>query len=197
MTSDQMERLERLSALKDKGALTGAEFDAQKAQILAGTGGGTAPHKAPRPPPTKKGPPAGYQWTPFRVVLGLVAIPSLLLLIFTFVGGGAALIAMRGGKVPDRVTMIPAPHLRVDKAVVDDSCTKLLDYCVRVTCTVTNDGNADGALPVAFNLMATGRPTATAIETAYLKAGAQKTISHDFGEARLSDQGSKGSCGAP
>jgi hypothetical protein len=193
MTTDQIERLERLSALKEKGALSDSEFEAQKVQILARP---AAPREEVTKPSGKPPAPAGYQWTPFRVRLALVAVPGLLFLIFTIVGGGAALTALRGGKLPDHVSIIPAPHLRVDKVVVDDSCAKILDYCVRVTCTVTNDGNASGTIPIVFNLMATGQRTATATEAAMLRPGEQKTISHDFGEARLFDKGSSGSCGA-
>ncbi len=128
------------------------------------------------------------------MLLALVAIPAMLLLIFRFVGGGAAVTALQGGKVPDHVSIIPAAHLRVDDVKVDDSCAHLGDYCVRVTCTVTNDGNAPGAVPLRFEYEATGRPTATATESASVPVGGQRAVTHDFGEARLSDHGSKGSC---
>lgn len=102
--------------------------------------------------------------------------------------------ALQGGKVPAHVAIIPAPHLRIDNVKMDNSCAHLGDYCVRVTCTVTNDGNAGGPVSLEFEYKAPGRPTATATEIASVPIGGQRVLSHDFGEARLSDHDSKGSC---
>lgn len=181
MNADEMSKLERLDALRASGALSKAEFEEQKAQLL-GNQQGLPSHKS------------GYRWTFGRVLMAAVGIPAMLMIILSVVGGGAAVTALRGGPVPAHVSIIPKPHLKVRDVVVDDSCTKLFDYCVRIACEVANDGDGSGPLAVKVELITPGKPTVSATESVVLAAGTDGKVTHDFRDARLSDKGTQGRC---
>lgn len=190
MTTEQIDRLERLQALRKDGVLTDDEFNAEKAKLLGG-GATTTPVAAPAPVSSAS---AQYKWTPFRIALALVGVPALALLILKTVNGGAALTAMSGGPLPDHATLLPTPHGRIDKVDADDSCARLTDYCIRVSCTVTNDGNAAGPLEVQIILTPKGKAPYLATDSVTLSTGQSAVVTHDFAEASVTDGRPQAKC---
>ena len=137
---------------------------------------------------------APYTWTPVRIVLAMVGVPALALLILKTVNGGAALTAMSGGPLPDHTTILPAAHGRIDKVDADDSCARLTDYCIRVSCTVANDGNAPGPLELQMTLTPKGQAPYVATESVTLPPGQIAVVTHDFSEASVTDGRPQATC---
>ena len=214
MTDHITEQLARLSAMLEQGHLTREEFETQKARLLASAA------QAPQPPPGHVHPPvpqqapgqqwqpphpgppgrpppprqrkAGY-WTGGRIILAVIGIPVLLILILAVVGGGAALTGLLGGPVDPNATILPTPRYEFSDIVVDDTCTSLLDYCVHVSCMVTNVGTANGTPTIEIQLIPEGgTPSATSVSVSVPK-GQSTIVTHDFTEARLAD-GHSGRC---
>lgn len=70
---------------------------------------------------------------------------------------------------------------------VDRSCTGLLDFCVRGTCTVKNLGDQAAPATVTFQLHEPDGTTVTAEEYVMLQPKEARPVSHDFAEAKRKD----------
>ena len=117
----------------------------------------------------------------------MIGIPGLLILIFGFVSGGAALSFLLGGDVQTSAPILPSARYKLTDVEVNDSCTSFGDYCIRVSCTFTNVGNADGTADVTMALIPSVGPRATETKLARVAVGQTIVVSNDFGSARMRD----------
>lgn len=85
------------------------------------------------------------------------------------------------------VTKLVAPaKVEVAAAEGDDSCTKLLDYCLRATCTLRNSGQGEGRGTLELQVTdETGAVSMTESMPFALGPGDTKTYTHDFTQAKL------------
>lgn len=85
------------------------------------------------------------------------------------------------------VTKLVAPaKIEVAAAEGDESCTKLLDYCMRATCTLRNSGQGQGSGTLELQVTdGTGKVTMTESMPFTLGPGDTKTYTHDFTQAKL------------
>jgi len=108
----------------------------------------------------------------------------VLLLVLLLVG---ALLWGRLSGSNDMSLEVPLLHeprferVRMDS---DESCSTLFDYCIRVTCTVANRGNAVGTRTVHL-WVDQGGPELAHVSSLTLRPGEERTIAHDFTEASL------------
>lgn len=108
-------------------------------------------------------------WTPGRVLLGLIGVP------------GAFLVALLFGGI-----VFSAAGVGTEFNVVGtnaEDCSSLGDFCVRVTCTVTNAGTRAGSAQVELRVDQGAGLVDT--EAAFLEAGESATVSHDFTSAEF------------
>jgi len=82
--------------------------------------------------------------------------------------------------------LLPSATFEIEAIEVDPTCTQLLNYCVRATCTVRNVGDAAGTVRVRFDARGESFQR-TADEIAHLEPGESRAVTHDFREAKLSD----------
>ena len=185
MNNDQIERLEKLSSMLDRGLLTQEEFNEQKARLLSAEQGAPPqpqPPQKPKSPTSKSSEPETKTryWTAGRIILALIAVPGVLILAPIFFFGGIAALDKQ-------------PSYQVKVLTVDDSCSRLGDYCVRVTCEVRNVGKGDGTPRVEMKLIPEGKTPVVSTESISVPAGTAKKVSHDFGAAKMLDS-HKGAC---
>lgn len=85
------------------------------------------------------------------------------------------------------VTRLVAPaKIEVAAAEGDDSCTKLLDYCLRATCTLRNSGQGEGRGTLELQVTdPDGKVSMTESVPFTLGPGHTKTFTHDFTQAKL------------
>ena len=89
----------------------------------------------------------------------------------------------------------PLAHFTVASSQGDDSCSKLLDYCMRVTCGITNDSSIPGQAVVDLQVLdESGNVQFTQTERLDLGPGDTKSVSHDFTEVKLLGSTAKYSC---
>ena len=81
---------------------------------------------------------------------------------------------------------IYAPKFTTTKADTDESCAVLTDYCLRVSCSIQNVGNAAGEAAVEIYLSGENE-TYKETKRVNLKPGDTKSISHNFTQAKLLD----------
>lgn len=86
-------------------------------------------------------------------------------------------------------TLIPAPRFEFGETKSDTACSKLLDHCVRVSCTVKNAGNATGNAAVRATYEPKGKPAHTKSRVISLGAGQEESVTFDFMEAGVADEG--------
>lgn len=186
MTKEQLDNLERLSSLLDKGLITREEFDAQKAKILGQALPAEAlpavPNAVPKSAQAPEPPKATRYWTLGRIILAMIGVPGAFLI-------GVVFYARTDGDLSKN----PIAKFDVRDVVVDDSCTRLLDYCVRVSCKVRNVGLVNGSAKVEMQLLAEGQPPSAHSTSVTIAKGQETVITHDFGDARLKDS-HKGRC---
>jgi hypothetical protein len=82
--------------------------------------------------------------------------------------------------------LLPSAAFEIGAVEVDPMCTQLLNYCVRATCTVRNVGDAPGTVRVRFDARGESFQR-VADEVAHLEPGESRALTHDFREAKLSD----------
>ena len=222
-----LEKLEKLASLLEKGLLTREEFEAQKKKLLGAPE--TEPESAPtsnpqynEPIPTPetlhKGLPSalnpsspklqgsptssGQQpsqphrssarpqretyWTTGRIVLAAIGIPAMLLLIFILVGGGALTVFLASDP-PPAPAIVKQARFEITDLQVSDDCSRLTDYCIRVSCAVTNVGNGDGRANIEVQMVPLGKAATVHNLDVRVPVGETRQVSHDFTEAKLSD----------
>lgn len=80
----------------------------------------------------------------------------------------------------------PLAHFVVTASESSPACSKLLDYCLRVSCTVKNDSVVPGQAVLDLQLLdAQGAVQHTQTERLDLGPGDTRTASHDFTQAKL------------
>lgn len=89
----------------------------------------------------------------------------------------------------------PGTTFSVSAEQSDASCSKALDFCLRVSCTVRNDGSLPGQAVVDLQVLGKdGAPLHTHTERVELGPGDTKTLSHDFAEVKLAPKERNGRC---
>lgn len=89
----------------------------------------------------------------------------------------------------------PLARFTVVKQEVDESCTKLTDFCVRVSCTVKNEGAIPGQAVVDLQILGPeGNVLFTETERTELGGGDTTTLSHDFTQAKITQKGRSPRC---
>jgi hypothetical protein len=204
---DRVSRLERLVRLMDSGALTRAEFEVAKAALLREDGqstsrGGGGPYEAasawapdPRwqalvpgqqaaPSPDEVRPPARY-WTFGRIVLATVGVSGIALL--SMYAASSSQNGASSGATSGVLALVrpAAPHFVATTGRVDDSCSRLGEYCIQVECRVDNQGDGGGEARVEFRLMVEEAVVATHLEGVLVPPFDTRTAVHAFKEARL------------
>ena len=190
-----IEQLERLSALLEKGLITREEFDAQKAGILSSTPVAAAvsepePPSKPKEPGKSKPKESGKSkpkesekyWTDGRIRLAAVGVIGILLLCLIV----AASIDTTSTPPPKRGVSV-----KIVDVNVDDECTRVGDYCVRVQCTVKNTSSGGGQVGIIARLKSPGKQTFSQEQVAYINGGHQPgdvvTLAFSFFEADIGD----------
>lgn len=80
----------------------------------------------------------------------------------------------------------PLASFQVESFSGDESCSKLLDYCIRVSCNVRNAGPVPGQAVVDLLFMdANGSLQQKETQRIELGPGDSRTIRYDFKEAKL------------
>ncbi len=102
------------------------------------------------------------------------------------VGSGLLAVAVLAGVA---VYINRAPAYEVSGVVLDESCTLLLvEYCVRVTCTVHNGGSTTGTPKITVTLFGSnGRAIATRSTGRTVEASRSTSVVFDFQEAEVAD----------
>ena len=96
------------------------------------------------------------------------------------------LIACCGGGGVFSVPLILEPNFEVLSVDSNDSCSTLLDYCVRVSCTIFNSGEGGGTAIVDLQVLdSNSYPILTETERLQLGSYDTKTVTHDFTNASL------------
>lgn len=201
---DTVTGLERLAALLEKGLLSRQEFEDQKALLLRverRDGVGESPESVPSPsvppPPTGVAPhsvspsePSGARQAA-HVRPGQDSSGCWLLMLLGVAGAGALSVAIIfvvaaivSGE-PIAFPSIPRPMFRVSDVVVDQSCSQWDDYCVRVSCRVSNNGTLPGIAHLEVQLFQDGHPPSIIPEPVVVTPGSSRTVSHDFVEAEM------------
>lgn len=78
-----------------------------------------------------------------------------------------------------------AKFVVLEHSQLDDECTELGDYCIRVHCTFYNDGNAAGLRPVGAQLLDGTESVAVRESTLTLLPDGRQQLYFDFKEAEL------------
>lgn len=91
-----------------------------------------------------------------------------------------------GLRVLDRGASGALSSFSVSKIQGDDTCTGLFDYCIRVECTVTNDGPVDGDAVVEL-IVNPGSASLSHKIIVPLRVGESRSVYYDFDDARLED----------
>jgi len=106
---------------------------------------------------------------------------------------GLASLACGAGNVLSVST--PLAHFVVVSKDSNESCSKLLDYCLRVSCQIANDSVVPGQAVVDIQLLdKDGAVLHTNTERVDLGPGDTKTVTHDFTEAKLIGRDSQYAC---
>ncbi len=80
---------------------------------------------------------------------------------------------------------VPAPRYEIRDIEVDDSCATFFDFCIEVTCLISNIGDAAGMTNVYLELHG-GPAVLQSSEFVELGPGNSWVVRHRFPEARLS-----------
>ncbi len=89
----------------------------------------------------------------------------------------------------------PGAKFTVLKAERDESCTKLTDYCVRVSCTVRNDSQIPGQVVADLQLQSPeGKVLHTETARAELGGGDTTTLTHDFTQVKVTENAKTARC---
>ncbi len=139
------------------------------------------PPEAPSAPATKA---AGY-WTPGRVLLALIAVPGTLVLAPILFFAAVRGLGGGGGDGGGGSTPFAAPNFVIGSVDSNDDCARITDYCIRGSCTIINSGSGGGTAQVEIALEQDGAESGVFTQSVSLAPGDRKTITHDFGEARL------------
>ena len=106
---------------------------------------------------------------------------------------GLASLACGAGNVLSVST--PLAHFVVVSKDSNESRSKLLDYCLQVSCQISNDSPVPGQAVVDIQLLdKTGAVLHTDTERVDIGPGDTKTVSHDFTEAMLIGRDSQYAC---
>ena len=106
---------------------------------------------------------------------------------------GLASLACGAGNVLSVST--PLAHFVVVSKDSNESCSKLLDYCLRVSCQIANDSVVPGQAVVDIQLLdKDGTVLHTNTERVDLGPGDTKTVTHDFTEAKIFGRDSQFAC---
>lgn len=106
---------------------------------------------------------------------------------------GLASLACGAGNVLSVST--PLAHFVVVSKDSNESCSKLLDYCLRVSCQIANDSVVPGQAVVDIQLLdKDGAVQHTNTERVDLGPGDTKTVTHDFTEAKIFGRDSQFAC---
>ena len=98
----------------------------------------------------------------------------------------ALLVGCAGVSGAPEIPVLQQPRFEVANVATDESCTKLLDYCVRVSCVVRNTGDGSGTANVDVQLLAKdGSPRHVESMHAKLAPGDTTTLRYEFREAKL------------
>lgn len=80
----------------------------------------------------------------------------------------------------------PLATFTVSREEADQSCSRIVDYCVRVSCALKNDGPIPGQAVVDLELVGPEDVVIAAhTERLELGPGDARTLQHDFTEAKL------------
>ncbi len=80
----------------------------------------------------------------------------------------------------------PGAKFIVTKSEQDSSCTKLTDFCVRVSCTLKNASQLPGQAVVDLQLLGPdGKVAHTETARAELGGGDTTTLTHDFTQVKV------------
>lgn len=79
----------------------------------------------------------------------------------------------------------PTARIRYVDASADDRCAGLFDYCIRVYCTVVNQGDAPGTGVITYQFARDDGRTFHGETTVTLQPGETKIVPYDFAEAKL------------
>lgn len=83
----------------------------------------------------------------------------------------------------------PLAHFTLVSQEADASCSRVVDYCMRVTCTLKNDGPIPGQAVVDLELVGPGDAVVhTETERAELGPGDTRTLTHDFTDAKVGEE---------
>jgi hypothetical protein len=106
---------------------------------------------------------------------------------------GLASLACGAGNVLSVST--PLAHFVVVSKDSNESCSKLLDYCLRVSCQIANDSVVPGQAVVDIQLLdKDGTVLHTNTERVDVGPGDTKTVTHDFTEAKIFGRDSQFAC---
>ncbi len=98
----------------------------------------------------------------------------------------ALLVGCEGVNGAPEIPVLQQPRFEVANVETDESCTKLLDYCVRVSCVVRNTGDGSGTANVDVQLLGKdGAPQYVESLHAKLAPSDTTTLRHEFREAKL------------
>ncbi len=106
-----------------------------------------------------------------------------LCLFFGVVSGGSI-----GLKLP------PLTRFTANTSRCDDTCSRLTDYCLRVSCTVTNTGPFDGTARVELKVNRKGEAPLSRITEVDVPRGESRIVSHDFSDASFFSSGERCAC---
>jgi len=143
-------------------------------------------------------PAAPAYWTHGRILLALIAVPGVLIvapMLFFSVIGALGAVSHRGGG-GGAPALLTAPNFVIGSVDSNEDCDRLADYCVRGSCTIINSGDGAGSAEVEIALEQDGGQVGVFTQNVSLGPGERKTITHDFGEARLMGEGTRIQCQA-
>jgi hypothetical protein len=84
-----------------------------------------------------------------------------------------------------------APEFVLTNQSSDESCAKLTDYCIRVSCSIQNVGNGSGQVAVELTYQESEEKVYTQTIRKELGPGDTTTVHHNFTEAKLLNAFSK------
>lgn len=93
----------------------------------------------------------------------------------------------------ERAYQASLPAFRTLDMKLDDSCTRLGDYCLTATCLVENTGGSAGTAEVEFLLTSGTGGEVRGSSSALIAAGSVGKVKYKFREARMSEA-ARGSC---
>ena len=83
------------------------------------------------------------------------------------------------------VPEVYSPEFVVTNKSADESCARLTDYCIRVSCSIKNTGNASGEAAIELTYIESPEKTYTETIRKTLKPGDSTSVEHNFKQAKL------------